>query len=48
MTAFALIAFGGVLMLGSMSMRSFPLPKFVPFGVALLGMITTAAGAFRL
>jgi uncharacterized membrane protein (UPF0136 family) len=47
-TAFALIAVGGVLLLASMSMRSFPVPKLVPFGVALLGVLTTAAGAFRL
>lgn len=48
MTAFVLIALGGVLMGGAMSLRSFPVPKLVPIGVALLGIIATAAGAFRL
>jgi hypothetical protein len=47
-TAFALIAVGGALLFGAMSLRSFPLPKLVPLGVALLGVATTAAGAFRL
>jgi hypothetical protein len=47
-TAFVLIALGGLFMLGAFALRSFPLPRFVPLGVGLLGVVTTAAGAFRL
>jgi hypothetical protein len=47
-TAFVLIALGGVLMGGALSLRTHPVPKLVPLGVALLGVISTAAGAFRL
>ena len=48
MTAFVLIALGGVMMFGAMALRSFPLPRLVSLGVGLLGVVTTAAGAFRL
>jgi hypothetical protein len=47
-TAFVLIALGGVLMGGAMSLRKHPVPRLLPFGVALLGVISTAAGALRL
>jgi hypothetical protein len=47
-TAFVLIALGGVLMLGAMALWSFPLPRLLAVGVALLGVVTTAVGAFRL
>ena len=48
MTAFVLIALGGILMGAAISLRSFPVPKLVPIGVALLGILATAAGAFLL
>jgi len=47
-TAFVLIAIGGLLMGGALSLRSQPVPKVVPIGVALLGILATAVGAFRL
>ncbi|MFL6238433.1 MAG: hypothetical protein ACJ735_02915 [Actinomycetes bacterium] len=48
MTAFALIAVGGVLLLVGMSLRLFALPRLLGAGVAALGVLTTAVGAFRL
>jgi hypothetical protein len=47
-TAFVLIALGGALMLAAMALRSFPLPRLLVVGVGLLGVVTTAVGAFRL
>jgi hypothetical protein len=46
--AFALIAFGGILMGGAISLRKQPVPWVVPVVVGILGVIATAAGAFRL
>ncbi len=49
MTAFVLIGLGAAIMLASMSLRSFlPLPRLVSVGVAVIGVVITAVGAFRL
>jgi hypothetical protein len=46
--AFVLIAVGGMLMGGALSLRKQPVPWPVPVAVGVLGVIATAAGAFRL
>ena len=48
MTAFALIALGGLLMFAGLALGSFPVPRLVRLGVGLVGVVTTAVGAFRL
>jgi hypothetical protein len=47
-TAFALIGVGGALLVAAMSTRSMRLPRLFALGLALLGVVTTAVGAFRL
>jgi hypothetical protein len=48
LTAFVLIALGAALMLGAFALRKLVVPRFVALGVAVLGVVTTTVGAFRL
>ena len=48
MTAFALIAFGGLLMLGALGLRSAPVPRLLPLATGFCGVVATTAGALRL
>jgi hypothetical protein len=47
-TAFALIALGGLLMLGALGLRGAPVPRLLPLATGLCGLVATTAGALRL